>query len=246
MKGCSRFYRAVMLASFAAVAATTSTNAVATLVSGSFEGAIYSGYDLGGYFGTPGGDLTGQALSGSFTYDTELAPLPWLPGQYQSGGAGGWLASSITINGASWAFDLGNDPAAYSDLAINLSDDPDPDSFTVNISQSLFTDVFLTQSLSFFALGGLSDFVDGLALPEHLSWDGVGFGEGYLSVDLACFGAPECSPQSFNGAFFLSSLTIAPTAVPEPSSMGLIGLGMAGIWLSRRRRRAASVAVQRR
>jgi hypothetical protein len=195
---------------------------------GTFTGTIDSGTDISDYFGTGGGDLTGQALSGTLSYDTDTAPAPSAPGQFLSSGALNWLSASITINGASYSFDaFAADPATNHDLVVGVTDEPD--SFSLNVTRTtVLSDTVMEQQLALFVLEGLGDFTSGLELPQSLSWSADAASSSAGTFLVSCY-TEGCASPAFAGSFSLSTLSLAPVAVPEPGTLGLLGVGFLAI-----------------
>lgn len=75
----------------AAALAFAATSASAAVMSATYTGVLTNGIDEDGYFGAPGADLSGQAFSVNFVYDTAQGLIsPYFGGQAL---AGGWLGA---------------------------------------------------------------------------------------------------------------------------------------------------------
>ena len=82
-----------------------SASARADIIDGSFSGTLYSGNDTTGVFGPPASDLTNDAITGTFVYDTSLFSQSISGSQNTATGTAlGALTVTITINGFSHTF----------------------------------------------------------------------------------------------------------------------------------------------
>ncbi len=219
--------------------------ALPALVVAHFTGVISEGIDGNGTFvgtGNAGLDLTTvdsglgtPYISGTFSYDTEAAPLI-SPGYYDNLGLDlNWLGASVTIAGTSYTFggiqaDDGGNPQ-------NIFFTDDPDSFFFSIGR-----------YGADGLEGISielpdeDFLSGPVLPTAFTYQSATGGTGNVVI--------QAGNHNLNATFSITCASTDPTvctipgdggtsAVPEPATWASLGLGFAlvGAGMRRLRRR---------
>ena len=212
--------------------------AQATVIDGSFSGTLTGGDDTTGVFGPASSDLTGEAISGTFDYVTTLL-TPSVSGSQNTltGTASGALTVTVTINGFSHTF-------------------------TDNTSSSLFLDSGASQITITSAnapSGGVDeDFsleADDIFTPFITSTDPsqtFSTSDAFLNSQ-GQFVIDDAGPTvQANGQFTIESIstTTATTSTPEPASLTVLGIGLAGIagargWRRGALRRAAGPRVRR-
>jgi hypothetical protein len=213
-----------ILAAVVGVALFGPMTAQATIVDGSFSGTLSSGTDTTGVFGTPGADLTNDAITGTFSYDTSLLSQSVVGSQNTATGTSlGALTVTITIGSFSHTF-------------------TDNTSSSVFLDDSSASEVTLMNANSG---GGMSEnfFLDAsdLITPFILSTDLTApFSTNDPFSSSGTFFINDTGPSVVaGGAFTLGTLTVQ--AVPEPTGLAVLMVGIGGIMA--RRTRVARRAV---
>lgn len=218
--------------------------AEAAMVNGSFTGVMDGGTDTYGYFGTAGYNVTGQTITGTFSYDSALASGNQcsVPGEGCFGIPGITITETIAGTG-SYTFHgtaplisaalvlYGNFPAATSgaDGFTLLASDGSAGSGTSTLRSTTLeihsaTNNFITDPLNPASVFSLTT-----ADMSALSYGTINFSFTNASESLSF---QFTSPPSY-----ASSTTGTGTDIPEPSALWLFGVGLAALqgirWRSR-------------
>lgn len=185
-----------------------------------------------------GGVATGTAAGVTVTYTGQLSPVA----QTSGGGTNFWASNSSTYTSSPTV----DNPPPDSDI-IRLTGGGGTGTFNLSFSQLVHNPVMAIMSMG---QGGIPVTYDFDAPFDVLNFGPGHFGDGPLT-ELAgdvLEGREGHGIIQFQGSFSSISWTV-PTAefwhgftlaVPEPSVLGVLGIGLAGL-ASRRRRRVASV-----
>jgi hypothetical protein len=217
------------LIAFAAAASLLSPVAAhAIIIDGSFSGTMSDGTDVSGVFGEPAStDLTGDPVTGTFVYDSSLfTGVPAGSTETYTNTATGALTVTVTINGVSHTFTDSANSSIY------LDDSGTSEVQYVANASSVSGGTTINDTFDLDVLDPGDPFVTSTSLDQSFSTSDATTLTGSFSII-------DTGPaQTASGDFTISTLQQgpAPAATPEPASMALLGVGLAGIAAVRRRR----------
>jgi hypothetical protein len=191
----------------------------AVVIDGSFAGTMDFGTDTTGVFGTPGADLTGDAVAGTFSYDTDLLSSSISGTVNDATGIPGAVTATITILGSTYTF---TDPTSS---GVNL----DTSASEITVSNGNFVGTN-NETFSIDALDLTNPFITSTDVMAQNFADAAAtlFGSGSFSI-------ADGSTPIAAGAFVLSSIDAAPGSVMEPASMAMMLVGVLGLAAIRKR-----------
>jgi hypothetical protein len=200
------------------VAFLSPLTAHATIVDGSFAGTLSAGTDVSGVFGTPGADLTSDAIIGTFAYNTDLLSQSVAGQQNNATGTGlGALTVTITIGSGSHTFTDNTSSSVFVD------DSSSEVTFTnANSGGGMSENFFLDAS----------DFITHFILSTDLT---APFSTSHPFSSNGTFFVNDTGPSAVAGGVF-TVVTLSAQVVPEPASALLLLGGIGGIAATRRSR----------
>jgi hypothetical protein len=204
----------------------------ATTMNGTFSGTLTEGTDYTGVFGPAGSDLTNDAITGTFTYNTNLLSQSISGGQNTATGTGlGALTATISIGGITYTF---TDPTSssvfvddgsvsgQSELTLQSTNNPN-----AGVNESFYLDI----SDPFAPFVASTDLTQSISATDPFS-------------QIADFSIQDTGPNAASGGFTVTSLTTsqapATSPIPEPASLMVLALGIGGIAGVRTRRQRAA------
>jgi hypothetical protein len=218
-------------------------------VNGTFAGTFYNNgvnppIDTLGIFSSPGTDLTGQTINGSFTYDASTLPLTGSSlgsTQYQAANNG---SVTETVNGVPVNFGT----SAYMSLILAqppayLTDDLfDLETANYTPANAVSGQNFVYQYVRIEALG--PGFLNGLGNVQQFSVANPSVEVGGVDIiESFTYNANTgtYNPYVVDELPFVSDLTV--TATPEPAMLPFLGVGFAGLGILCVRRRRSTRAM---
>jgi hypothetical protein len=202
--------------------------AQATIVTGSFSGSMSYGTDSTGAFGADGGVLDGDAITGTFTYNTSLFSQVVSDGTNTATGTGlGALTVTITINGSSYTFtDQTSSSIFLDDGSVSGNNE-----MTLNtLNQQSGGGSTVDESFALDANDPIFPFLTGTDLVQSFTDSPFTSSGAFQILDTG----PNADA---GGSFSIDTLTLdGAQAAPEPASLALLLVGLGGITVGRMRR----------
>ncbi len=188
----------------------------AAIISGSFSGTIAGNtHDTYGLFGAVGGNLSGDSLTATYSYDTSVLFYSSQSNFDDDLGTSG-LTLTVTIGGSTVAT-----AGVTNTEVMDTEDGSDTEVTMANMAPAPLIDFTL------FAQGA---WVPGVTINAPFTLDPTDFGQTiYVSTDGSHYDVLDFAGTS--------------TQAPEPASLALVGAGLAGLGWARRHRSTAICAA---
>jgi hypothetical protein len=210
-----------IVAALASVLLLGPVAAQASVIDGMFSGTIDNGTDTTGVFGAPGANLTGDAVTGTFTYNTALLSQVVSGSQNTATGTGlGALTVTVTVNGMSHTF---TDPTSSS---VFLDDSASEVTLaSANSTGGKAENFFLDAS------DPITPFISSTDLTAPFSTVDPFTSNGTFTIN---------DPGAVASAAFMLG-TLSVQLAPEPAGLAVLLVGLGGIFALGRTRRQAGV-----
>ena len=197
----------------------------ASVVTGSFSGTVSSGSDTTGVFGSVGGDLTNDTITGTFSYDSTMFSQVVASGTNTAVGTGlGALTVTVTISGFSHTFtDQTSSSIFLDDGSVSGNNE-----MTLNTLNQQSAGSTVNESFTLDADDPLTAFITGTDLVQNFTESPFISNRSFQILDIG----PNVTAD---GAFTINTLALngAQTTVPEPASALLLLVGVVGIAMRR-------------
>lgn len=197
-----------------------SSAANAVLVSYNFSGALSSVSDTGNLLG---GDFSvGDTFAGTFSYESDSVDGSSSPTYFTS-------PADVSISAQLNTYDFGSSIAS-----VDLNSDVHYIFFIAGFSSDPFIDLGTNPGrlMTIFLKDDTGAVFQDDALPTSLDFND------FSEATFRLFGDTGPGGATFTMLGSISSLTL-PSAVPEPTTLAIFGIGLAGLAGMRRRRKAA-------
>ena len=200
---------------------TLTANADATLVNVNISGNLTSVLDVDSLL--DGSILVGGAFSGSFSYDSSLADTVSDPTVFSSGGLSSSITSVMTVGNytfqaSSGTSDLQNQSTDTLHFLLPYTSNPFID-LGSNPGRAIF--------LNFSDNSGTVFFDD--VLPSNLNLNN------FSSNSITFFGDSGPGNPLFSAGGTITSISTPSTSIPEPGTLALFVIGLAGLGFMRRK-----------